>query len=313
MNGGSKRDCSWEEHWSYNDFMIINCTECGFKHQHPYPSQDEVEKLYREEYYEEIKPDYINIVQEDKKYFRMWANTKRETAEKFIQLPESGRPAVLDVGSSFGQTLSYFADMGWRTVGVEPSTFAAETSKKDNRLEIHNATLETVPTENLKGPFNIVHMAEVINHLRDPISTLERISGEMLCDGGVLIVETGNDFNPLQWAIVELYEDVPWWIVPDHVSYFDGSSLSGLLERLGFSVKFIESTFPMEIFPLMGDNYRMSEKVGKECHQKRVRFEMNLEKCGMGEVRRKLYQALARAGFGRSIIVYAQKPCSSGE
>ena len=36
-------------------------------------------------------------------------------------------------------------------------------------------------------------------------------------------------------AIVELYDDEPWWIVPDHVTYFDRESLAGLLERLGIS------------------------------------------------------------------------------
>ena len=303
----SKRKCSWKEHWSYNDLKIIDCTECGFKHQYPYPGKEEVEKLYKEEYYEEIKPGYIDIVQEDKEHFLMWANSKRETAEKYMKLQDPENMSVLDIGSSFGQTLVHFADRGWRAVGVEPSTFAAANSREDSRLEIHNGLLETVSTEDLKGPFNVVHMAEVINHLRDPISTLERIHGELLCDGGVLIVETGNDFNPLQWAIVELYEDVPWWIVPDHISYFDGNSLSQLLERTGFSVKFIESTFPMEIFPLMGENYRKSDKIGKECHKKRVNFEINLHKTGNVDVMKDLYSALALAGLGRSVIIYAEK------
>ena len=307
MSRTNIKECSWKERWSYNGLEIIDCTECGFKHQYPYPSQEAVEKLYKEEYYEEIKPGYLDIVQKDKEHFRLWASSKRVTAERFIQFSGAEMPAVLDIGSSFGQTLLHFADVGWRTVGVEPSTFAADISKKDSRLEVHNATLEAVSTEDLKGPFNLVHMAEVINHLRDPLSTLQRIHGELLCAGGVLIVETGNDFNPLQWATVELYEDVPWWIVPDHISYFDSNSLSRLLERTGFSVKFTQSTFPMEIFPLMGDNYRENETIGKECHEKRVNFEMNLHKTGNAEVLQNFYSALALAGLGRSVIIYAEK------
>jgi hypothetical protein len=174
-------------------------------------------------------------------------------------------------------------------------------------VKFHNNLLERISDNDLPIPFDVVHMAEVINHIRDPIATLARIHDRILGENGLVIVETSNDFNSLQKAIVKLYDDVPWWIVPDHISYFDLSSLKKLLERTGFVVRKVQSTFPMEIFALMGENYRQDSDVGKKCHRRRVDFELNLDCVGMTSVRQRLYSALAEAGFGRSILIYAQK------
>ena len=68
------------------------------------------------------------------------------------------------------------------------------------------------------------------------------------------------------------------------------------------------TSFPMELFLLMGENYVANEEIGKECHSRRKRFDMALEKAGMGETRRKFYRALSNAGLGREAIVIARKP-----
>jgi len=59
----------------------------------------------------------------------------------------------------------------------------------------------------------------------------------------------------------------------------------------------------MELFLLMGDNYVDNPEVGKQCHQKRVNFELSIPK----ELRRNLYNKLAELGLGRDCIIYARK------
>ena len=46
----------WNEHQgnvfdSVNDFEIIDCQKCGFKHTVPIPQPEELDEVYREEYY----------------------------------------------------------------------------------------------------------------------------------------------------------------------------------------------------------------------------------------------------------------------
>jgi hypothetical protein len=100
----------------------------------------------------------------------------------------------------------------------------------------------------------------------------------------------------------------PWWLAPPHhLNYFDFDSLSGLLERLGLEVMEAMTSFPMELFLLMGENYVGNDALGRECHTRRKRFDLSLEKAGLGHVRRKLYGALAKAGLGREAIIVARK------
>ena len=50
------------------------------------------------------------------------------------------------------------------------------------------------------------------------------------------------------------------------------------------------------------------EEIGQECHSRRKRFDLALEKAGMGDTRRKFYRALSNAGLGREALVIARTP-----
>jgi len=56
----------------------------------------------------------------------------------------------------------------------------------------------------------------------------------------------------------------------------------------------------MELFLLMGENYVGNKEVGNRCHEKRMRFELNLP----DDVRRRFYLNLASFGLGRECIIY---------
>jgi hypothetical protein len=123
----------------------------------------------------------------------------------------------------------------------------------------------------------------------------------------LICVGVPNDYNALQQA-ARAGGTQPWWLVPPHhLNYFDFTSLETLLKRVGLDVIETLTSFPMELFLLMGDNYVGNDTLGRECHARRKHFDLALEKAGLGEVRRKLYGALAKAGIGREAIIVARK------
>lgn len=310
------RACTWTVSRSYEGVTVVDCTACGFRHQYPIISVEEAAEFYGHEYYDDVKPEYEEIVRRDREHFEFWAAEKREIAEALLVDAlgaTPAEPAVLDIGASFGQFLEHFADRGWRCVGIEPAVGPAAVASKIRGVAVHTALLEEVGTQELGGPFHVVHLGEVMNHLLDPEVTLRRVYEELLVPGGVLVVETSNDFNDLQSAVVKRFDDVPWWIVSDHVSYFDRDSLTRLLQRVGFTVARRGATFPMELFPLLGSNYRSDPEVGKECHARRVAFELGFAEIGQKETLRRLYTALGEAGFGRALVLHAVKPHESDE
>ena len=127
--------------------------------------------------------------------------------------------------------------------------------------------------------------------------------------GGVLCVNVPNDFSPLQIAAAATANTGDWWIAPPHhLNYFDFTTLAGLLTRLKFDVVERTTSFPMEAFLLMGDNYTADPVLGRASHNKRKKFDLALEAAGLKETRKAFYRALAETGIGREAVVIAVKP-----
>ena len=66
-------------------------------------------------------------------------------------------------------------------------------------------------------------------------------------------------------------------------------------------------TVPAHDVAIVGDG-PAARALGRACHAKRMNFDLAFEAAGIGEVRRRLYGALAAAGLGREATVVAVKP-----
>jgi 2-polyprenyl-3-methyl-5-hydroxy-6-metoxy-1,4-benzoquinol methylase len=296
----------WTKSFENNDIQVIACKACGFIHQWPLPTQDELDTLYAEIFYEKEKPHYIQDTDADREWRNMQDREKLHAFESFLEKPVDRKPRILDIGSSSGVFLEIFLEGGWDVLGIEPSCTAGLVAK-DRGLPTLITSIERVSLQDLNGAFDAVNMREVIDHVLSPYTVLQKIHDELLLPGGIICIETGNEFNEFQLAVCEHYQIPKWWIVPDHISYFDRMSLEYLLQKIGFEILLVEATFPLELFALQGDNYVGNPEVGRACHLKRVHFEMCLNRIGKDTVKGKLYRALAQVGLGRGIILYARK------
>tara|TARA_Y100000310_G_C20632034_1_gene789171 strand:+ start:314 stop:1153 length:840 start_codon:yes stop_codon:yes gene_type:complete len=206
---------------------------------------------------------------------------------------------LLDVGSGDGSFIKYLGKNGFETLGIEP-----DQKVKTNEAYCGNLTEARKEMKELSGYFDVVSMLNVLEHMKYPGKSLEQASF-FLRDNGLLIVKVPNDFTSLQASAKnQINAKKQWWISrPDHINYFNSFSIQKFLERNGFEIVYIMSDYPMEFFLLQGENYIGNPKIGKKCHRKRVMFEMSLNTFS----RTKIYNAFAKAGIGRNIIVFAKK------
>ena len=85
-----------------------------------------------------------------------------------------------------------------------------------------------------------------------------------------------------------------WWVFPpNHINYFSHDSLQELLRGCGYKIIHWTSSFPLDMFLLFGDQYVGNPKLGRECHNKRVKFEHLMEKHGKVEKLKKINNALS--------------------
>ncbi len=296
----------WKQHRGYivqtcGEFELIDCQTCRFKHVVPIPDIDELEHVYRNEYYAKDKPLYIEGVTRDLDW---WQGAYSDRYLEFSKYLQPGRRRILDVGSGPGFFLQYGLQQGWQVLGIEPSQQAIDHSRQLG-VPVMEGFLDDDMARRL-GKFDAIHMNNVLEHLPDPIDMLKRCHG-LLDPGGILCVVAPNDFNPFQTALQKACNFDTWWVAPPHhINYFDFDSLERLLTKCQFEILARETTFPIDMFLLMGDNYIADDSLGRACHVKRMTFEKNLRKAGMNHVKRKMYQALACHGLGREIVLFAR-------
>jgi 2-polyprenyl-3-methyl-5-hydroxy-6-metoxy-1,4-benzoquinol methylase len=296
------------------NLKIIDCVKCKFIHIHPIPSEKEVSTLYKKKYYTKIKPQYIKKYEQEIDYWNLIFDEKLDYLETKIKRKTK---SILDIGSGSGFFLKRAKEKGWTVNGVEPNLVAANYSEKIG-VHVINDFFQNVDFEN-KKKFNAINLLGVLEHISDPTELLKRCH-RLLKSKGIIVVDIPNDYNPLQKIVQDSLKKEEYWLTlltksrnyhwaseMDHLNYFNFKSLSNLLKRLKFKIIYQQSTFPIELFLLMGDDYLKSEKIGKKIHQKRMNLEKRLLNQKNQHLKKELYERFAEIGIGRNAIIYAQK------
>jgi 2-polyprenyl-3-methyl-5-hydroxy-6-metoxy-1,4-benzoquinol methylase len=146
---------------------------------------------------------------------------------------------LLDIGAGRGELLQTGVKLGWRVVGIEPSTtFAAHAA------QLSGAEVRREPVEQCgfaSSSFDVVILGAVLEHLYNPDETIREIS-RILRPGGALFVDVPNE-RGLYFVLGNLYQKLRGrdWVVnlaptfsPFHVFGFSPKSLRALLAKHGF-------------------------------------------------------------------------------
>jgi len=193
---------------------------------------------------------------------------------------------------------------GWKVIGVEPSNEATEFAKSQN-LQIINDFFQNIEVKDL-GKFGAVGMFEFLEHIPNPKEALG-FAYKVLDKNGVICITVPNDFNPLQGLVKKSLNLKSYWIAPPfHVNYFDIDSIKTLLSRSGFQILYVETSFPLEFFLLMGEDYTGNDVLGRKIHHKRAALDIKLTRFN-NQLKRNFYKKIAELDIGRDITIYGQK------
>lgn len=81
--------------------------------------------------------------------------------------------ALLDVGCADGQVAALFAEAGWSVTGIEPDPQDAARARERGLTVLQMSLEESI--DSLEGRFDMIVLADVLEHCADPWSQLSRL------------------------------------------------------------------------------------------------------------------------------------------
>jgi SAM-dependent methyltransferase len=224
---GTRCPACHEDRWTEvapedSSYTLHRCAGCGSYRIHP----DKVDPalLYRD-YYGGANAKRLTGI-----FDRIWRSRRQQKAATIL----SGVPAgarVLDVGCERGELLNVLKENGCDVAGTQLSQGAADFAREHFGIDVFVGELQDAPFE--AGRFDVVLMINVLEHLPDPESYLQRVAA-LLKPGGVFWVELPNagSFTAEVTGKKWLHHDPP-----HHYWGFTLPGLRTMLDRHGFDIE----------------------------------------------------------------------------
>ena len=194
---------------------LYRCAGCGTVQQPSLPRGAELARLYREMH------DEAYLLEE---------RGRRRAARRLLDMLGRRAPAgrLLDVGCGPGLLLDEARRRGYDVEGLEPSASAAAYARGELGLRVHEQPLDEYDSE---ARYDAVVMADVVEHLDDPVAGIRRCR-ELLRPGGVLCVVT-----PDPSSLTARAAGSRWWgLLPAHTFLLPRRTLRGLLTAEGMLI-----------------------------------------------------------------------------
>jgi len=223
-----------------NGHKIVKCKDCGLVYLNPRLKEKHLHKIYEEEYFK--NPEFKNSKTQNLFGYNLYIEEKEDiinTFKKRLKTIEKYKKKgkILDVGCATGFFLELAKSKGWEVYGTEISKFAVKHAK--DKLNLKNVFYGDLKKIKFKeNMFDVVTMFDVIEHLRDPKSTL-RYTHKLLKKGGLIAVTTPDSGSLVSKLLGRRWEE--FRRAREHTYFFSRKTLSDMLKKTGFEILKIES------------------------------------------------------------------------
>ncbi len=205
---------------------LSRCSVCAFQTADLTLSAEELSSLYSKKYFE--GEEYANYLA-DRRVIEKSFHSRLETLLRYT--PESQAKDLFEVGCAYGLFLN-LAQARYRNVsGIDISSAAVDFARSNLHLDVDCGDLLT---SDLPGRIDVACLWDTIEHLSRPDLYIAKLA-TVMSKGGIIAVTTGDiESRVARWRGRKWRQIHP----PTHLQYFSKKTLSMLLERHGFVVRY---------------------------------------------------------------------------
>lgn len=224
----------------FADRRIVRCRGCSLLYTSPAPSLAELDSYYREVYRGDAFKDVVDLARFpfDHPAFLSRGRSLYKLVKEQLGDQASQPLKVLEIGAGNGRVLWPFKESSphWTLFAAEPDADCQPLLEKCG-AQVFNAFLSDAASMSKltdAGPFDVVILAHVIEHLLDPVEAL-RLSASLLSADGVLVIEIPHSPD----------RETSW--TPNHaphLTFMTSHTLRDCIERSGGDIGFLDTCGP---------------------------------------------------------------------
>jgi 2-polyprenyl-3-methyl-5-hydroxy-6-metoxy-1,4-benzoquinol methylase len=217
----------YDDRYGYlGTFPLIKCLHCGHGFLQGKFTADLLHSLYshyypRSSFNEENYQPYREV-----SGFNAWLDGAKSSAFRWV--PKNVR--ILDIGCGFGESLGYHQARGCEVFGVEADENILRVADK-YEFNVHVGLFD--PNLYEDNYFDYVTMSQVIEHVTDPVQTIQGIA-RILKPGGLAILSTPNASG---WGAKVFGKYWINWHAPYHLQFFTRQSMKLCAEQAGLMME----------------------------------------------------------------------------
>jgi 2-polyprenyl-3-methyl-5-hydroxy-6-metoxy-1,4-benzoquinol methylase len=203
-------------------FALERCRTCGFVFMNPRYCNEALEGLYTQ------KKDVAALIEHYDKIASPATIAQYNLRLDFIERHMPGRGRLLDFACAAGHFFEQAAKRGWEAHGVDIGEWTQEAASVRGLANMHVGYLNDIAFSD--EYFDVVHAAQVFEHLESPREALKEIR-RILRPGGLLYVDVPN-YRTL--PIMLNKDDFMLNAPPQHINFFTPGTLSAMLSSADF-------------------------------------------------------------------------------
>lgn len=227
------------EYWyQHEPFPGCKCRSCGLMFLSIQPDRETLEEMYGEHYFESD----FRCGSAPASYFSTEEPFAKEAASALKLIGElTGRSTgrLLEIGCAGGWLLKAAREAGWHVKGVEISREAAEFARSKLGLDVFCGSLNEAvfPPQS----FDVIFMADVLEHIPDPVSFAVELRRIVAPDGCVVVcgpTALNALWRRLGVAVYGLAKKTrSIAAAPYHLFEYTPNTIRRLFESVGFEVE----------------------------------------------------------------------------
>lgn len=215
--------------YTKENFSVVECNKCSFTFIPPYFRKQISYENYKDE-------NVANAVRNGNN----WVKIERHKLRYQLIRKYKPKGSLFDLGAGWGHFMLTGQMLGYDVYGIEISEQPYLYSKNDLKLPVEHIDFFEM-SENRK--FDIITMWDVLEHIDKADDVIAKCT-KLTNPNGLIVIQVPQ----IDSYFAKKHKDSWKMMGLDHVNYFGKKTITQLLEKNGYKVETIKSSFEIKLF-----------------------------------------------------------------